>query len=91
MHPNSMNKLPLTSQQLEKFQRSLALPNVKYNCVVLFLSQLYLLFIYASKYFLIGNHCEIQSEFSDLLEKSRSECSSSTVLQPHTIRENILV
>ena len=35
---------------LEKFQRSLALPNIKYNFVVLFLSQLYWLFIYASKY-----------------------------------------
>ena len=36
---------------LEKSQRSLVLPNIKYNCVVLFLSQLYWLFIYASKYF----------------------------------------
>ena len=35
---------------LEKIQRSLVLPNIKYNCVVLFLSQLYWLFIYASKY-----------------------------------------
>ena len=32
---------------LEKFQCSSALPNIKYNCVVLFLSQLYWLFIYA--------------------------------------------
>ena len=36
---------------MEKFQCHLAPPNIKYNCVVLFLSQLYLLFIYASKYF----------------------------------------
>ena len=35
---------------LEKFQRSSALPSMKYNCVVLFLGQLYWLFIYASKY-----------------------------------------
>ena len=35
---------------MENFQRSSAPPNIKYNCVVLFLSQLYLLFIYASKY-----------------------------------------
>ena len=35
---------------LEKFQCSLALPNIKYNCVVLFLSQLYWLLIYALKY-----------------------------------------
>ena len=35
---------------LEKFQRSSALPNIKYNCVVLFWSQLYWVFIYDSKY-----------------------------------------
>ena len=35
---------------LKKMQHSLVLPNIKYNCVVLFLSQLYWLFIYASKY-----------------------------------------
>ena len=44
-------------------------PNVqwktsKYNWVVLFLSQLYLLFIHASKYFLIDHHCKTQTEFS---------------------------
>ena len=31
---------------LEKFQRSSALPNIKYNCAVLFWSQLYWRFIY---------------------------------------------
>ena len=35
---------------LEKFQQSLALPNIKYNCAVLFLCQMYWLFVYASKY-----------------------------------------
>ena len=35
---------------LEKIQSSLVLPYIKYNCVVLFLSQLYWLFIYGSKY-----------------------------------------
>ena len=30
---------------LEKFQRSSALPNIKYNCAVLFWSQLYWVFI----------------------------------------------
>ena len=35
---------------LEKFQRSSALPKIKYNCVESFMSQLYWLFIYASKY-----------------------------------------
>ena len=36
-----------------KFQRSLALPNVKYNCAVLFLKEKYWLFIYAQKYIFI--------------------------------------
>ena len=45
---------------LEKIQCSFSLPNIKYNCVVLFLSQLYWLFIYASKYiFPIFQHCTI--------------------------------
>ena len=35
---------------MEKFQCSLTLPNIKYNCAVSFWSQLYWLFIYASKY-----------------------------------------
>ena len=47
------------------------LPNIKYNCVVLFFSQLYLLFIYASINFLIDNHCKTQTEFSDLLAKGK--------------------
>ena len=36
--------------KLEKFQRSSALLNIKYNCAVLFWSQLYWVFIYDSKY-----------------------------------------
>ena len=52
---------------MENFQCSLALPNTKYNCVVLFLSQLYLLFINATKYILIDHHCKSQTEFSDLI------------------------
>ena len=31
-------------------------------------------------FFPIGHHCKIQSEFSDLLEQSRSACSSYTVI-----------
>ena len=31
---------------LEKFQRHSALPNIKYNCALLFWSQLYWVFIY---------------------------------------------
>ena len=56
---------------MENYQRSSAPPNIKYNCVVLFLSQLYLLFIHASKYFLIGHYCKSQTEFSDLLAKGK--------------------
>ena len=36
--------------KLEKFQRSSDLPNIKYNCAVLFWSQLYWVFIYDLKY-----------------------------------------
>ena len=39
-----------SSSKLEKFQHNLTLLNTDYNCAVLFLSQLYRLFIYASKY-----------------------------------------
>ena len=35
---------------LEKFQCSLGLPIIKYNCVVLFFKQMFWLFIYAAKY-----------------------------------------
>ena len=35
---------------LKKFQRSSALPNIKYNCSILFLCQMYRSFVYASKY-----------------------------------------
>ena len=41
---------------MENFQRSSGPPIIKYNCVVLFLCQLYLLINYASKYFLIDHH-----------------------------------
>ena len=56
---------------MENFQHSSALLNIKYNCVVLFLSQLYLLLIYASKYFLIDHHCKSLTEFSDLLAEGK--------------------
>ena len=35
---------------MEKFQRSSAPPNIKYNCVVLFLSQLYIKFTRTYEY-----------------------------------------
>ena len=56
---------------MENFQHSSAPPNVKYYCVVLFLSQLYILFIYAYKYFLTDQYCKSQTEFSDLLAKGK--------------------
>ena len=58
--------------KLEKLQHSLALPNIKYNCAILFWSQLYWLFIYASKYnffykkFLIDTHTKIGTEITDI-------------------------
>ena len=56
---------------MENFQRSSALPNIKYNFVELFLSQLYLLFIYASKYFLIDHHYKRYVRIYDLLAKGK--------------------
>ena len=44
--------------QLESFQCSLTLLNLKYNHAVLFLKEMYWLFIYNSKYFLIDHHCK---------------------------------
>ena len=54
---------------------------MKYNCVVLFLSQLYLLLIYAPKYFLIDHHCKGQTEFSDLLAKGKIYWCSHRIRQ----------
>ena len=56
---------------MENFQCSSVLPNIKYNCVVLFLSQFYLLFIYASKYFLVDHHCKSQTEFMISSQKAK--------------------
>ena len=57
---------------MENFQNNSAPPNVKYNCVVLFLCQLYLLIIYVVKYFLIDHHYKKgMSVFTDLLEKAK--------------------
>ena len=59
---------------MEKFQCSLVLPNIKYNCAVSFWSQLHWLFIYASKYifphkkiFLIDTHTKIRTEITDII------------------------
>ena len=54
---------------MENFQCSSAPPNIKYNCAVLCFSQIYLLFIYASKYFLLDQYYKSQTEFSDLLAR----------------------
>ena len=44
---------------LEKFQHSLALPNTKCNCVILFLCQMYWSFLYCFKiFYLIDHHCK---------------------------------
>ena len=59
---------------LEKSQCSLALPNIKYDCAVLFWTQLYWLFIYASKYvfphkkkIVIDTHTKIGTESTDIV------------------------
>ena len=53
--------------KLEKFQHSLALPNLKYICAVLFLKEMYWLFIYASKYFLIDRIYWYPGKWQNLL------------------------
>ena len=59
---------------MEKFQCSLILLNAKYNCTASFWSQLYWLFIYASKYIftykkkiLIDTHTKIGTEITDIV------------------------
>ena len=56
---------------MENFQRSSAHPNIKYDFVVLFLSKLYMLFIYVSKYFLIDHHYKRYVRIYDLLAKGK--------------------
>ena len=47
---------------------SSALPNIKYNCVILFWSQLYWVFIYDSKYsILIDTNTKMRTEIIDLV------------------------
>ena len=61
---------------LEKFQRSSALPIIKYNCVVyIFESTVLVIYLYLKIYFPIDHHCKIQSELSDPLEKGRIACT----------------
>ena len=73
--PNHLQSLNLwiseaSPSKLKKFQHSLVLPNTKYNCTISFWSQLYWLFIYASKYifpyknFLIDAHTKIGTEIT---------------------------
>ena len=63
----------------ENFQSNSAPPNIKYNFVVLFLSQLYILFIYASKYFLIHHHYKRYVRIYDLLAKGKIYWCSRSV------------
>ena len=58
----SVNIRAILEYNGKKFQYSSAALNIKHNSVMLFLSQLYLSFFYASKHFLIDH----QTEFSDL-------------------------
>ena len=43
---------------VENFKHSSAVPNVKYNCAILFWKELYCLFINSSQFFLIDHHCK---------------------------------
>ena len=43
---------------LETLQCRSAVPNIKYNCALLFLSEMYWLFMHVSKYFLIDGYCK---------------------------------
>ena len=40
----------LITLKIEKWERSMHLPNIKYNCAVLFWSQLYWIFLHDSKH-----------------------------------------
>ena len=64
---------------MRNFKRSSAVPNVKYNYAILFWKELFWLFIYASKYFLIDHHCKPFTEFTDLLANGRIDWTSCTV------------
>ena len=65
--------------KLEKFQRSLALPNIKYNCAVLLWSQLYWVFIYDSKYIFIDTNAKMWTEIIDFVVLGRNYWSSCRV------------
>ena len=72
---------------VEKFQRSSALPDIKYNFVVLFLRQMYWLFIYVSKYFLIDHHCKRYVRIFWSLAKGKIYwCSRRAYCQKFVIR-----
>ena len=66
---------------LENLQCSSAVPNIKYNCVVLFLSQLCWLYIYASKYISIitDTHTKIWTEIMIMSFLGRNYWSSCRV------------
>ena len=56
----------------DRFSTRKWVSNANYNYVVVFLGQMYWLFIYAPKHiFLIDHHCKTQSESFDALENCR--------------------
>ena len=65
---------------LEKFQCSSALPNIKYNYVVLFWSQLYWVFIYDSKYIFSDTNAKMWTEITDLAVLGRNYWNSGRVM-----------
>ena len=56
---------PKSRSQFEKFRHNADVPNIKYNCAVMYV----LLNICFLIYFLVDHHYIIRSEFSDLLQK----------------------
>ena len=65
---------------LEKFQRSSALPNIKYNCAALFWSEILLgIYLWFKIYFLIDTNAKIWTEIIDLVVLGRNYWSSCRV------------
>ena len=71
---------------LEKFQRSSDLPNIKYNCVLLFL---YWVSIYDSKYiFLIDTNAKMWTEITEVPAGCYCNCINTILLRNFFLQKN---
>ena len=68
----------LTTLKFEKWQCSAHLPNIKYNCGVLFWSQLYWIFLHDSKH-IFSTNTKILAEITNLVILGRNYWSSCRV------------